>query len=255
MNKAVLVKNFSKYAGTYDAHTDIQNKAAEILMEILPDNDVNSILEIGCGTGNYTALLRKRFGSSRIRAIDISGEMVAVAKEKICDAKVDFIVQDAEEMSFEDPYDLITSNAAFHWFGDLENIIKKSALSLSRFGGILAFSSFGPGTFAELKASLKAAVGKDLTIASDSFPAKRHIDGMLKKYFGKVRIDEKAIKETYPSIEELLKKIKYSGTRGAGSNPRRVWSPGLLDRIEQEYLKRFGKIEATCQIFFCEAMK
>jgi malonyl-CoA O-methyltransferase len=252
MNKNALVKNFSKNAKTYDAYTGIQNRAAVILADILPAANADNILEIGCGTGNYTALLRKRFGSSHIKAIDISEAMVAVAKEKKCPGKTDFMVQDAETMSFDRPYDLITSNAVFHWFGDLENIIKKSALALSD-NGILVFSSFGPGTFTELRTSLRAATGENSGIASDSFPVKQRIEETLKKYFGKVRIDEKFIKETYPSVEALLKKIKYSGTAGVVSGLRRVWSPGLLERIEKEYFKRFGSVEATYQIFFCKA--
>ena len=36
---------------------------------------------------------------------------------------------------------------------------------------------------------------------------------------------------------------------------RKIWSPDLLNKIEREYVLRFGSIEATYQVFFCEALK
>ena len=53
--------------------------------------------------------------------------------------------------------------------------------------------------------------------------------------------------------EELLKKIKYSGTRGGNACMRKIWSPDLLKRIECEYIEKFGSVEATYQVFFCKA--
>ena len=66
-DKGTMVKNFSRHAGSYDGFTDIQNETAKILADMLPGGDVASILEIGCGTGNYTLLLREKFKGSAIK--------------------------------------------------------------------------------------------------------------------------------------------------------------------------------------------
>jgi hypothetical protein len=65
------------------------------------------------------------------------------------------------------------------------------------------------------------------------------------------------IKEEYPSLAELLEKIKYTGVRGSGfpsvSSARFVWSRRLLKIVEDAYLKECGHIAATYQIFLCRA--
>ena len=254
IDKTVLIKNFSRHAASYDGYTDVQNTAAKILADMLPGDDVASILEIGCGTGNYTLLLRKKFKGSAIKAIDISDAMIKIAREKMADAKTDFVVEDAELMGFDNSYDLITSNAAFQWLVDPGKLIERSAASLT-LSGKLAFSSFGPSTFGELKRALTAVIGRNVAMAPDLFPGREYLESALRKNFKSISITEKLIKKTYPSIAELFKKIKYSGTQGSGSDIRRVWSPDLLSKIEKKYLEHFGAVEATYQIFFCEAIK
>ena len=252
IDKAVVVKNFSKYAFSYDQHTDVQNEVAGMLARLLPKDGVANILEIGCGTGNYTEILKDKFNCAKIRAIDISGPMVRLARQKLSDGSINFEVGDAEALEPGAKYDLVTSNAVFHWISDLEGVIKKTEDALTA-DGILLFSAFGPNTFLELKASLISASGENVSIAPDTFHKRPKIEELLRKYFKRSRVTERLIRESSPSLHGLLKKIKYSGTRGAGADIRKVWSPDLLKKIEKAYLERFGSIEATYQVFFCEA--
>ena len=252
--KAAMIENFSKYASSYDKYTDVQNEAVGMLVKILPKDGVAKILEIGCGTGNYTALLKKTFECARIKAIDISAPMVRLARQKVNDEKILFEVGDAEEIDLGGEYDLVTSNAVFHWLNDLEGIIGKAERSLRK-GGLLVFSAFGPKTFVELKGSLTSVAGGNISITPDFFPKRAEIENTLRKFFKTVKITERLIRESHASLRDLLKKIKYSGTRGRRTDVRKIWSPDLLNKIEREYVLRFGSIEATYQVFFCEALK
>ncbi len=83
MDKKTLARNFSRCASVYDKHANIQRRAASELMEELPRSDFTSILEIGCGTGGYTRLLRERFKYAAITSVDIAEKMVAVARQKL----------------------------------------------------------------------------------------------------------------------------------------------------------------------------
>ncbi len=252
IDKAVTIKNFSRYAHLYDENSNVQNEAAKMLLKRLTGRDAGSILEIGCGTGNYTFLLREMFRESRITAVDISEAMIRIASGKIAGEKTDFLAGDAELMDFGGTFDIITSNAAFHWLNDFEKMVEKLQNSLKKHG-ILAFSMFGPLTFLELKKSLTSIMGKDIQITSDLFYDKKKIELILRRHFKEVRITERLVRETHTSLAGLLKKIKCSGTRGSGTGMKRVWSSGLLNKIEEKYLECFGSIEATYQIFFCEA--
>jgi malonyl-CoA O-methyltransferase len=254
IDKSIVTGNFSRHALSYDKHAGIQKKAAALLEKVLPKGGISNILEIGCGTGSYTEILRSRFKGAKIRAIDISGPMVTVAKEKMGGDMVCFEVGDIEDMELIGEYDLITSNAVFHWLGPLEDTAKKLKRSLA-FSGKIVFSSFGPKTFPELKWSLKRVVGRDISITPDGFPEKKEMEGVLRAYFKDVKVTERLIRESHPSIYELLRKIKYSGTRGLGIDVKRLWSRALLKKIEEEYAAEYGSIEATYQVFFCEAAK
>ena len=254
LDKETLVNNFSRYAPSYDNYTDAQNEAAGMLVRLLPADGIADILEIGCGTGNYTALLKNRFKDAKIKAIDISEPMVRLARQKLNDARLSFDVGDAEEAELGGKYDLVTSNATFHWLSDLEGVIKKTERSLSK-NGLLFFSAFGPNTFLELKNSIAGVSARNVPMTPDLFLKRTEVDSLLQKYFKKVQVTERLIRESYASLRGLLEKIKYSGTRGSGAKVRNVWSPDLLAKIERQYLERFGSIEATYQVFFCEARK
>ena len=60
-------------------------------------NDRPAILELGCGPGNVTSLLKARFAESRIIAIDLAPNMIEIARNRLPD--VDFRVMDVREIS------------------------------------------------------------------------------------------------------------------------------------------------------------
>lgn len=259
INRDILVRNFSKYAYLYDRHANIQRMVANALIDEVPCVAFANILEIGCGTGYYTNILKSRFKTARLKALDISCEMIKIAKQKLRDEHIEFMVRNAEAIEFYEKFDLITSNAALQWFGDLETALAKYKNLLTH-DGVLAFSIFGPLTFKELSESLKDVLGgladrRNTFIESSNFLVKEDLMRILASHFTKVTIKELAIKERYASLTELLNKIKYTGTRGSGLNRSFLWAPGLLKRIDKLYKARFGGIETSYQIFLCKALR
>ncbi len=259
MDKEILARNFSRCASAYDKHANIQRIAASELIRELPESDFKRILEIGCGTGSYTELLRERFKYARIESVDIAEKMVEVARQKLKDGEVKFSVEDAEDMKLDSGYDLVTSNAAIQWFESPEEAIRSYRNALNR-DGILAFSVFGPLTFRELENALrKASAGHGLSVASRGFLSKEATEKMLTKFLRKVSVREVLIKEEYSSLAKLLEKIKYTGVRGSGfasaERERFVWSRRLLKTVEDAYEEEYGRIVATYQVFLCKALR
>ena len=254
ISKTTICNNFSRNAHSYDDNNDVQNEAARMLIKRLPVRKPGTILEIGCGTGNYTQLLRDAFRKSRIEAIDISDAMIKLAEKKLSDGNTVFWTADAETAEFNRKFDLVTSNAVFHWLGDLESMSGKLK-DLIKEDGAVTFSIFGPKTFLELKKSIMAVAGKDVPMTADNFYDKEKIGLIFRKHFKDVRVTERIMTETYPSLTDLLRKVKYSGTRGRGAGLGKLWSPGFIKKIENKYMECFGTVEATYQIFFCEAFR
>lgn len=92
------------------------------LLARVPQAEPKLILDLGCGPGNGTALLRARWPQARILGIDGSASMIARAQEENKDPKVSYRQQTIEDWLAEtegtEPNqrpDLIVSNAVFHW--------------------------------------------------------------------------------------------------------------------------------------------
>ncbi|MDD4899559.1 MAG: malonyl-ACP O-methyltransferase BioC [Candidatus Omnitrophica bacterium] len=251
MNKQVLERNFSRFAASYDDYADIQKRVAAELLAQIPNQGFASILEIGCGTGNYSLLLRKRFARAKISAFDLSEEMVEYAKDKHREEGINFFQADAERLDLRNKFDLVTSNACLHWVSDLEKVISLSKSLLNK-GGRAAFSIFGPLTFNELGESLAAVLNNE-TIEAKNFPDQVKIGQIMHKYFKTASIKEITLHKEYQSLEELLYRIKLTGTNGSGLAQKSRFSRGLLKQIEAAYLEKFKSIIAAYQVFFCQA--
>ncbi len=259
MNKKVIIRNFSRCADYYDQYADVQKMAALKLLGQISEKSFNNVLEIGCGSGNYTMLLRDKFSSARLKAIDISDKMIAIARDKLKGRGVDFIVEDAENIELGENFGLITSNACFQWFSDLEKALIKYK-GLLNDNGTISFSIFGPETFCELNASLRNVTGDFVT--ANHFMAKEIIEAILMRSFKAVVIEEIRYVDFFSSFKELLDKIKYTGIRGEGLAGKIFFGPGLAGRLEKSYWNKFStinngqkQIPATYQIFLCQGQK
>lgn len=252
IDKQVVKTNFSKYAKVYDRYSTVQDLCGSKLIKKIEAEKFNTILDIGCGTGSYTALLKKRFPKALVKAIDISGEMIKVSKDKFKGNDIEFIAADAEKIDFKETFDLISSNATFQWFENLELALKKYAQSLKK-GGLILFSIFGPRTFYELARSLEIFSEQSLAITASEFLDKAKIEAVLKNIFSQVKIEEEIHKESYGSLKDLLKKIKYTGARG--SSKQGFWTKSRMSAVQEIYLKNFKSITASYQIYFCRGNK
>src|ERR1700674_271529 len=92
------------------------------------------IVDIGCGPGNVTAILRERWPDATITGIDNSPEMLNAARK--IDG-IDWQLADAATWQPERQYDLIFSNAALHWLDQHEQLFPHLAQALNP-GGCLA---------------------------------------------------------------------------------------------------------------------
>jgi trans-aconitate 2-methyltransferase len=79
------------------------------------------IIDLGCGPGNSTAILRARWPDAEITGIDTSADMLAQARRD--HAGIVFEQGDIAGWQPALPYDLVFSNAAVQWVGDHERLI------------------------------------------------------------------------------------------------------------------------------------
>lgn len=92
-----------------------------------------TVVDIGCGPGNSTKILRDIFPQASILGIDSSPNMIEKAKED--NPELDFAVCDA--LSLDGKFDVIFSNACFHWIPDHKTFLPALMDKLNA-GGVLA---------------------------------------------------------------------------------------------------------------------
>jgi malonyl-CoA O-methyltransferase len=250
MLKQQIIKNFSKSVKTYDAYSDVQRIVGRMLSDSLPQEGAGRILEIGCGTGIYTDMLLEKHALAEIESVDISPAMIEAAEKRLKSRGVKFIVCDGEKYTPSGSFDLITSNATLHWFSDIGASIERYSGYLAK-SGTIAFSVFGPETFAELK-SLVCGIYGETAFASDMFMVKESVEAILKKYFSAVTITEERMTRRFASLLELLRSIKHTGVRGPGAG-NFVWTRDAIAEVERSYISKHGSIEASYQAFLCKA--
>ena len=73
-----------------------------ILRKITPITNIEIALEIGCGNGYGTKLIKEHFCPRRIEAIDLDKKMIQIARRKNKDSSIQYYVMDASTLSFAD---------------------------------------------------------------------------------------------------------------------------------------------------------
>ena len=118
----------------------------------------DSALEIGCGTGLLSRELARQLHIRKFVANDLvaeCGPRVEGAVKQLPGQAFSFHPGDIERIDLPPAaFDLVASNAVFHWLDDPAGLLERLAATL-RAGGLLAFTTFGPDNLREV-----AAVGE-----------------------------------------------------------------------------------------------
>lgn len=115
---------------------DERTRPAADLVARIDLSGPTSIVDLGCGPGNSTQLLREHWPHARVLGLDSSAEMVASARSTYPDG--DWLEADIGTWSPEGSFDLIFSNAALQWLPDHAALLRRLFGFVSQ-GGALAF--------------------------------------------------------------------------------------------------------------------
>ncbi|MDH3393574.1 MAG: methyltransferase domain-containing protein [Desulfobulbaceae bacterium] len=255
--KETIRQRFSRAASTYESHADVQKEVARELAARLPAVPPVKVLEIGCGSGNYTALLTERFPDAGIVALDFAPGMVEAARQRFSDvSRVELLCRDGEEFiaSAGQDYDLITSNATLQWFDDPITALVGMAGAV-REGGMLLCSLFGPETLAELGLGISAICGQQVHLPSHRFPSLADIDAALSGVMPEVSCTEQLVQRRYGSLRELLQHIRKTGTSGWRSGCRPLLTKDRLRELEQWFLSEYGGYQISYQTFIVQGRR
>lgn len=103
-----------------------------------------TVVDLGCGPGNLSALLADRWPDAEVVGLDSSPEMIEAARER--GSRVAFEVGDLREWRPATPVDVLVSNATLQWVPDHLDLLPRLVDAVAP-GGWLALQV--PGNFDE----------------------------------------------------------------------------------------------------------
>jgi 2-polyprenyl-3-methyl-5-hydroxy-6-metoxy-1,4-benzoquinol methylase len=126
-----------------------------------------SILDIGCATGTFTAMLARRLAGERteIRGIDVAGLAVARARQRYPDLRFDCLTVDECAARCAASMDMVTMLEVLYYVPERERpALLKRVGGMLRPGGVLVASSMIAGRPYLSPTELRELVGAELEI-------------------------------------------------------------------------------------------
>ena len=259
--KQEIINSFSKSATSYDTLAKVQHEIGKRLLERLDYIKIEpkAVLDMGCGTAAFSKLLKKKYPNASIVSMDISHEMLKVAKKKqrwslkryrLCNA-------DMEALPFKaNSFDLVFSNQAVHWGSALELVFNEVNRAMCS-DGLFIFSTLGPDTFKEIRQSW----GKvdDFSHVNQFTDMHDVGDDLVKSFFADPVIDMEYITLKYSKLKKLFHDIKGQGVKNVttmrrkGLTGKKAWAG--FEKAYESLADSDKKYPLTYEVIYGHAWK
>jgi len=244
----MAVREFDRFAASYGEYNMIQKAAAKRLIGKIDRNELGSVLDLGCGTGELYRQLEKRgITFERFIAADHSREMLArhPRNSTIEILPIDF--NDLSALRSLDRYqlDLLLSSSALQWSHNLRETLG----ALSSLGVEAYFSLFTSSTFRTL---LKEAG------VSSPIPSAEVIQKAFETHYRIQYLERIEYRLDFESTYEIFRYIKRSGVSGGRGKLGYRETRELMRRYPLKYLEfeviichvfpKYRTVQSKCKV-------
>jgi trans-aconitate 2-methyltransferase len=122
-------------AGLYLKFSTERTQPSIDLIQRIALADPQRIVDLGCGPGNSTEALRRRWPGASITGLDTTDEMIEAARQAYPSGAWE--VADAARWSAPEPCDLVFANALLQWIPDHQRMCRRLMEQVAP-GGALA---------------------------------------------------------------------------------------------------------------------
>jgi len=142
-----ILKTFDKAAKDYDNNKQFIISSKKLITYISDKNYTSSskVLDLSTGTGNVAIQIAKKYPSISILGVDISSQMLSIAKRKINKLNIKnikLVEQDVETLDFsKNEFDTITCAYGLFFFPNMQEVYKNICTFIKPSGQFI-FSSF-----------------------------------------------------------------------------------------------------------------
>lgn len=285
-DKDTIQRSFARAADTYDSSSALQKEVASdlarcvetlvgghdfihpaferaglerTLTEVRLSARTEKILDVGCGTGNLAAELKKVCRGATVYASDIALPMLLRARENRAEATL--VASDCESLPFaSSSFDMVTSSLAYQWAASLGAAFREAERVL-RPGGLFVFSTLGPSTLNELRASYREATASSKGSPLMEFKGMDEISEDLREAgLELLSLEGMPVFKRYADLRELLRTLKNIGASPPLDKKRGLSTGAAIKEAGRVYAGRFPApggdgIIATYEVIFAAARK
>lgn len=257
-DKISMVRAYSRAAKTYAKHAVLQREVANRMLERLDliRSQPARIADLGCGPGELSKQLAKRYKGARIIALDIAKDMIFSAKKhRPWFSKIDFVQGDIEKLPFQQQsFDMVFANMSLHCCNDWQQLLKQLCQVLKP-GGLLMFSVFGPMSLQELYQSFMATDNEaHVHVFRDMHDMG---DDLLRAGFENPVMDIENFTLTYKDVVHLARDLKATGQQNCLSARRKTltskkrWQ--TMESTYEKYRDAQNRLPATFEVIYGHA--
>lgn len=261
LDRRRIRKAFDKAADSYDRAAVLQKEVCTRLLEKFDVVRLSPewILDAGSGTGEAVKPLQKRFKKADVVLLDLSERMLEkAARQGVLFSRLfrkPFAVcGDIELLPFADQsFDLVFSNLAMQWCNDVVAVLAEFRRVLKP-GGLLVFTTFGPDTLKELRASWQKI---DEAVHVNTFFDMHDIgDALLQSGYAEPVMEAEFITVNYQDVGSLMQDLRDIGANVTANGHRQgLLTQNMLARLGQAYdaFREDGVLPATYEIIYGHA--
>jgi len=233
------MSTFDSISDQYRQHALVQQQAARKLIDLIELEGQEDILDLACGPGHLTQLL-KEMTTGRVIGCDRSPSMIREARKVY--PRLEFRELAAEALDYNERFDVLFCNSALQWFSAPDQAAKGMWLAL-RFGGRLGLACPATKDWTPTFTQVMAEVDADPNLAETwrhwrnpwfILPAPQDYRTFFERAGFLTRHLEVAFESTEYSVEQAYQ-VYLTGAANGYTNPDYYAVP-----ITDDYLHAFN---------------
>lgn len=224
LNKALVAQRFAKAGQSYVEHAVVQKQISAQLFEYLKvycPQSLDSVLEIGCGSGNLTHLVESYFQVEQLFLNDLYAD---VDQHFLNLKHADWLIGDIEQLTLPPSLDAVISSSALQWMINLSALLQRIYAALKP-NAYFGFSTFGPDNLTEIK---------QLTGQGLNYVGLESLKRQLEQQGFEILLIQQDHKQVYfDHPKSVLQHLKATGVTATAQSHR--WTKQSLQQFYSDY--------------------
>jgi malonyl-CoA O-methyltransferase len=258
LDRRAVARAFDRASASYDAAAALQERVRNELLARLDELEVvpTAVLDLGAGTGHAARALKRRYPQSLVAAVDIAPGMLERARaQSRWLRRFERVRADAYALPFRDgAFGLVFSSLMLQWCDELDLVFGEIARVLAP-GGLLLFSTFGPGTLTELREAWAQSDAPGNHV-NHFFDPHALGSALMQAGFAEPVLDVDRIVMRYPDTLTLMRELKAIGAHNVTQGRARgLTGRRRLAAVARAYetQRRDGSLPATWEVIHASA--